>query len=299
MYIIFLTSSLWILYFGLELQWMLLSIFFIIGSSVFRGLLNYLIINGILSIWLNIGIWMSHSLFFIIGCFGKVGYFPFFLVFAYLLYVASYPFSIFDILNKWAYFSSFLIILNISIFQGLDYWLIIINFFIIIFFIKFIISIKHLILISSYLLFLILIILIFIKEELFYSFILIFYIFINIIILLYTFYLSFTIRYAAFYFKSTTQHMDLNQFKRSMLFLFDPCNLKVYISISILTFYNLFLITFSFLPFILFFIKFFLLIFLFNQSISLVLLSIVFIAFIYHTFLSTSICHQRFVIMLI
>ena len=131
MYIIFLTSSLWILYFGLELQWMLLSIFFIIGSSVFRGLLNYLIINGILSIWLNIGIWMSHSLFFIIGCFGKVGYFPFFLVFAYLLYVASYPFSIFDILNKWAYFSSFLIILNISIFQGLDYWLIIINFFII------------------------------------------------------------------------------------------------------------------------------------------------------------------------
>jgi len=88
------TSSLWTLYFGLELQWMLLIIIFIIGTSVRRGLFNYLIYNGILSIWLILGLLLSNSSFFIWGCFGKIGYFPFFRVVGSLWYCSSYLFLI-------------------------------------------------------------------------------------------------------------------------------------------------------------------------------------------------------------
>ena len=41
---------------------MLLAIFFIIGTAIFRGSLNYIIINAILSIGSIIGILMSNSL---------------------------------------------------------------------------------------------------------------------------------------------------------------------------------------------------------------------------------------------
>ena len=79
---------------------MLLAIFFIIGTSIFRGLLNYLIINAILSIGLIIGILMSNSLLLIISCYGKVGYYPFFLVLSMLFYNTSYLFILFDLINK-------------------------------------------------------------------------------------------------------------------------------------------------------------------------------------------------------
>ncbi len=57
---------------------MLLAIFYIIGTSNVRGLLDYLIINSIISIGSINGILMSNSLLFIIGCYGKVGYYPLF-----------------------------------------------------------------------------------------------------------------------------------------------------------------------------------------------------------------------------
>lgn len=79
---------------------MLLAIFFIIGTAIFRGLLNYLIMNAILSIGLIIGILMSNSLLLIISCFGKVGYYPFFLVVSILFYNSSYLFILFDLINK-------------------------------------------------------------------------------------------------------------------------------------------------------------------------------------------------------
>ena len=50
---------------------MLLAIFFIIGTAIFRGSLNYIIINAILSIGLISGIYMSNSLLLIISCYGK------------------------------------------------------------------------------------------------------------------------------------------------------------------------------------------------------------------------------------
>ena len=60
---------------------------------------HYLILNGILSISLILGILLSNSLFFILGCFGKIGYFPFLLVLACLWYCSSYLFLMIDLIN--------------------------------------------------------------------------------------------------------------------------------------------------------------------------------------------------------
>ena len=79
---------------------MLLAIFFIIGTAIYRGLLNYLIIHYLISIGLIIGILMSNSLLLITSCYGKVGYYPFFLVVSMLFYNASYLFILFDLINK-------------------------------------------------------------------------------------------------------------------------------------------------------------------------------------------------------
>ena len=162
------TSPLRTLYFGLELQWMLLTIFFIISTSVCRGLFNYLILNGILSISLILGLLLSNSLFFILACFGKIGYFPFLLVLASLWYSSSYLFLMIDLINKWAYFGSFLVIFHLYILlNSFSYWFTLIHFLILMFFIKLILTIKHLILISSLINYLFIILLILLDHYLF------------------------------------------------------------------------------------------------------------------------------------
>ena len=164
---------------------MLLAIFFIIGTAIFRGSLNYLIINAILSIGSIISILMSNSLLFIISCYGKVGYYPFFPILSMLFYNTSYLFILFDLINKRAYFSSFTLILNVSIFfRCSEYWLILINLMIIISSIRLISSIKHIILISSYLLFIFIYLLILLNNYLFSYIFLLFYIYLNNIILI-------------------------------------------------------------------------------------------------------------------
>ena len=79
---------------------MLLAIFFIIGTAIFRGLLNYIILNAILSIGLIIGILMSNSLLLIISCYGKVGFYPFFLLVSILFFNSSFLFILFDLILK-------------------------------------------------------------------------------------------------------------------------------------------------------------------------------------------------------
>ena len=79
---------------------MLLAIFFIIGTAIFRGLLNYLIMNAILSIGSITSLLMLNSLLLIISCYGKVGYYPFFSVLSMLFYNTSYLYIIFDLINK-------------------------------------------------------------------------------------------------------------------------------------------------------------------------------------------------------
>ena len=164
---------------------MLLAIFFIIGTAIFRGSLNYIIINAILSIGSISAILMSNSLLLIISCYGKVGYYPFFSVLSMLFYNTSYLFILFDLINKLAYFSSFTLILNVSIFfRCSEYWLVLINLMIIISSIRLISSIKHIIFISSYLLFIFIYLLILLNNYLFSYLLLLFYIYLNNIILI-------------------------------------------------------------------------------------------------------------------
>ncbi len=133
---------------------MLLAIFFIIGIGIFRGSLNYVIVNAILNIGLVTSLIISNSLTLLISCYGKVGYYPFFLVLSIIYFSISYLFILFDVINKQVYISSFILILNESVFfRCSEYRLILINLVIIISSIRSIISIKHIIFISSYLLF--------------------------------------------------------------------------------------------------------------------------------------------------
>ena len=164
---------------------MLLAIFFIIGTAIFRGSLNYIIINAILSIGSISSIYMSNSLLLIISCYGKVGYYPFFSVLSMLFYNTSYLFILFDLINKRAYFSSFTLILNVSIFfRCSEYWIVLINLMIIISSIRLITSIKHIIFISSYLLFIFIYLLILLNNYLFSYVFLLIYIYVNNIILI-------------------------------------------------------------------------------------------------------------------
>ena len=162
------TSKFINLYFILELHWMTLIILFIQDNSVWRGILAYLILNASISIFLLIGLVFSNSLFFLIGIYGKIGFFPFFLLYSNLLFSASYLFFLIDVITKWAYLISFILIFNEGIFYvTFGFWLVIINLIAVTLVIRMILSIKHLLLLSSLILFLLCYLLLLIEEEFF------------------------------------------------------------------------------------------------------------------------------------
>lgn len=95
---------------------MILAIFFIIGTGINRGLLNYVIVNAMLNIILIISIIISNSLTLIISIYGKVGFYPFFLILCLIYFSISYLFILFDVINKQVYLNSFILILNDCVF---------------------------------------------------------------------------------------------------------------------------------------------------------------------------------------
>ena len=147
------SSSLWFIYFYIELQWMLLSLALIIGNSVYKGFFNYYFINNIISIWIVIGLLFNNSICFIIGSYGKLGFFPFIILYCIIYNCGSYFFIIFDYINKWTYINLMLVFLNLRFFLNLDFILLIINLVLVLFIIQLIISIKHLLVISYYITF--------------------------------------------------------------------------------------------------------------------------------------------------
>lgn len=167
-YWILFASSLWTLYFGLELQWMFLIIFIIAGSSVWRGLLNYLILNGILSTLLIISLLLNNYVLFIFGLFGKVGFFPFFVLLSYQYCSSSYLWIFFDLINKWAYFGSIILSIYFDSLLSLSFsdWYVLINFLMIVFLIRFVLSMKHFILVSALQLLLFIIFVLYFNDEL-------------------------------------------------------------------------------------------------------------------------------------
>ena len=253
---------------------MLLTIFIINGSSVWRGLLNYLMMNGIISIWLIIGILLSNSLFFILGSLGKVGYFPYYIVLGYQYYSSSYVWMIFDLMNKWAYFGSLIIIIHYYIcLLNFGDWFVFKNLLIIIFFIKFILSIKHLILISSLQLFLFILLLLYFEDELYSFLFMLFYLITTIYILW-----------------DSQGHIDY----LIIYYLFDLSNIKHLIFISVCLFIIFICLLFSFFPIIIFLSKFFFLLLLINHSLGWVFSLVIFLVFIFQGFyirsLGCSVC---------
>jgi hypothetical protein len=141
--------------------------------------------NAIITIGLIIGILFVNSLLLIMSCYGKVGYYPFHILFTILFLNSSYLFILLDLINKWAYFSSFIVIINMFIYlRCVEYILILIQLLLIIYFIKIISSIKHIILISSYLLFILIYILLLFNNYLFCYLFIMLYIYSNSIILI-------------------------------------------------------------------------------------------------------------------
>lgn len=173
---IFFTSSLWLLYFGLELQWMLFIVFFISGNSIWRGLINYVIFNEILGTFLVLGLVCSVGIFFTSLYYGKIGFYPFIIPMITIINNVSYLYFLFDPINKFCYFGSyFSFYSNFSDLSSLSssssifiFMIIIINFnMIYVFGIKLVSSIKVTLLISSLINFLLIVILILVQSLLF------------------------------------------------------------------------------------------------------------------------------------
>lgn len=138
---------------------MMIVLFFIIAYSIYKGLFNYCLINLFVSILLLFGFIFICLLSIIIGCYGKLGYFPFIIIQLLIYSSSSFVFIIYDYFNKIILFNVVNTIININLlYYGIDYVIILFNFLFILFFSLFINSIKHLFLIMSFFTLLLLII---------------------------------------------------------------------------------------------------------------------------------------------
>jgi len=166
--------------------------------------------------------------------------------FLYSSIIAEFS-SRFDLINKWAYFGSFLIVFHLS------YWFILFNFLILMLFIKLMVSIKQMLLISSLITYLFIICLILVNEYLFSFSILSFY--------------SSTIAVLIFHGVAEPRLRASSTFYVLYL-LTDLIILKVFIIITSMLLILYWLIVFSFFPTTMFLNKFFSLTVLINYSVS-------------------------------
>ena len=283
------TSLLWTVYFLLELQWMLLTILIIIGSSVWRGLLNYLMLNGMISIWLIIGILFINSLFFLFGCLAKVGYFPFSLLLCYQYYLCGYNWIIFDLLNKISYLNAF-VILNTSISANFGLILISVNFIIIIFFVKFVLCIKHVIFISSLQWYLLILSGIYFQDELFlFSFLIFYSMTIHILWDCHSWRRKVVKNNIDSYFRNINFIYFRGIHAQCPFFLTDLSNVKQWIFISSLLLILYWMTIFSFFPTMMFLLKFIFLFIFINHSLSWAFSLVIFLLFIFQGFYIRSI----------
>ena len=300
-YFILFASSLWTLYFGLELQWMFLSAFIIIGSSLWRGLLNYLILNGILSALLILAVLFINLWLFIFGVFSKVGYFPWFLILSYQYYSSSYLWIFFDVINKWAYLGSIIFVLAFScvILYAFCDWYVLMNFLMIIFLVRLFLSMKHFILISSLQLFLFIIAGLFFSDDLLCFVYLLFYsastlyliwdcqgytggAYLIFRLLSFTFSLNFSI--LSFNSHLLTLNCGLQSVNFKLYFFTDLASIRELVIINSLLYILYWFIMLSFFPSVMFLIKFFLLLGFLSYSCNYCLLLIAFLIFILQSF---------------
>lgn len=244
---------------------MVLFLFFIIGSSVYRGALNYLILNGWLSILLVFGILISNSIFLILAIYGKIGYYPFFLLLAFLYHCSSFKFILLDLVNKITYFASFVIIFNLSMyFSTFDLWLLLFNLIVSLFFIKFMVSIKHAIFLSSFIQFLLVYHLLLFEDFLYI--------------------LSALLFYSLFNINAIITLLITKQSKFQLAFLFvDLVNFKLYAQLLYILLVFNWLVAFAFYPFVMLISKLCGLGMICCQSVSLFAFLALFLLFVYQS----------------
>jgi len=158
--LVFISSSLWKLYYCLELQWMMILLFFIIAYSIYKGLFHFLIINLFVSILVVFGFIFISIISTIIGCYGKLGYFPFIVISLLIYNSCSFIFMIYDYLNKTVYFIIVNNIININLlYYGIDYVIILFSLLCYYFIFYYLIVIKVLLFSISYYIIILLLIL--------------------------------------------------------------------------------------------------------------------------------------------
>ena len=114
-----------------------------------------------------IAILTNNTMSFLVFCFGKIGYFPFFQLVTLIVYCSSYLFILFDQLVKFSYLFIFSFLFILSIDTIIDFFLSLLNFLVLQVFIKFLFTIKHLVLISSIVVFIMIYLLIIIEDMLY------------------------------------------------------------------------------------------------------------------------------------
>ena len=124
--------------------------------------------NSILSIWFISGIVIMNVILILVGCLGKVSYFPSLLSIMFILYSSSMLFILGDQLIKWNYYLGLLYLFKVKIcYNVINYYIVIMNIIVNVVFIKFIITIKHLAFMNSINLFIIIYLLIIIEDSIY------------------------------------------------------------------------------------------------------------------------------------
>ena len=114
-----------------------------------------------------IAILTNNTMSFLVFCFGKIGYFPFFSLSLLIVYCYSYFFILCDQLVKVSYLFILYLCFNLNITNIIDFFLSLLNFLVLQVFIKFLLTFKHLVLISSIVVFIMIYLLIIIEDMLY------------------------------------------------------------------------------------------------------------------------------------
>jgi len=275
--IIIMAPSLWLMYYGIEIQWMLLmSTFFMRLNVVKSSYSNYSLAVGIWNYWIsNVfnGLLILTGIVFGLGSvlaiviMSKIGYFPLSNVVISYILGSTYDFILLDVLNKGIYVG---MIINIRLFDSLSsslFWLLVLNSIFLMSLIKYVWNLKVLLFISSLISYLIIIMLVLLNIYL--------WIFSSLIV-----YIGMIVFGVLLIRSSKSSFAFLASLRSFSIFSsFMYCLLALYL-----------LALFSFIPSFNFVIKFFSFYLLMSLSSSYLIFIVVFMIFIYQVYLLRSIC---------
>jgi hypothetical protein len=284
--IIIMAPSLWLMYYGIEIQWMLLmSTFFMRLNVVKSSYSNYSLAVGIWNYWIsNVfnGLLILTGIVFGLGSvlaiviMSKIGYFPLSNVVISYILGSTYDFILLDVLNKGIYVG---MIINIRLFDSLSsslFWLLVLNSIFLMSLIKYVWNLKVLLFISSLISYLIIIMLVLLNIYL--------WIFSSLIV-----YIGMIV-FGVLLIRGIIYNSSSASSKSSFAFLASLRSFSIFSSFMYCLLALYLLALFSFIPSFNFVIKFFSFYLLMSLSSSYLIFIVVFMIFIYQVYLLRSIC---------